>query len=106
VIVVTSFLAETYALTAATIADIATRARSAAEEASRAGTPVRYLSSIFVPQDEMCFHLVEAGSAVAVRAVIERAGFSPDRIVEAYLWCGVEASDRREEIDDATADVP
>jgi hypothetical protein len=103
---VTSFLAETYASAAATIADIATRAGSAAEEASRAGTPVRYLRSIFVPQDEMCFHLFEAGSAVAVREVIEQAGFSPDRIVEAHLWCGVEACDRRKEVDDATADLP
>jgi hypothetical protein len=88
---VTSFLAEVYAPAAARIADIATRARSAAEEASRAGTPVRYLRSIFVPQDEMCFHLLEAGSAEAVREVIGRAGFSPDRIVEAHLWCDAEA---------------
>jgi hypothetical protein len=87
---VTTFLAEVYAPAAARIADIATRARSAAEEASRAGTPVRYLRSIFVPQDEMCFHLLEAGSAEAVREVIGRAGFSPDRIVEAHLWCDAE----------------
>jgi hypothetical protein len=90
----TSFLAEVYAPAAARIADIATRARSAAEEASRAGTPVRYLRSIFVPQDEMCFHLLEAGSAEAVREVIGRAGFSPERIVEAHLWCGGEAGER------------
>lgn len=91
----TSFLVEAYAPAAARIADIATRTRSAAEVASRAGTPVRYLPSIFVPQDEMCFHLLEAVSAVAVREVIRRAGFSPDRIVEAHLWRDVEASERR-----------
>ena len=90
----TSFLAEVYAPAAARIADIATRARAAAEEASRAGTPVRYLRSMFVPQDEMCFHLLEAGSAEAVREVIGRAGFSPDRIVEAHLWCDAEAGER------------
>jgi hypothetical protein len=90
---VTSFLVEAYAPAATTVADIGRQARSVADEASRAGTPVRYLRSIFVPADEMCFHLVEAGSAEAVRETIERAGFSMDRIVEAHLWCDVEAGE-------------
>src|SRR6187399_280169 len=40
----------------------ADRARLAAEELALRGTPVRYLSSIFLPEDETCFHLYEACS--------------------------------------------
>jgi hypothetical protein len=88
--VVTSFLVETYAPAAAGIADLGARARSARTTASPAGTPVRYLRSIFVPGDEMCFHLFDARSAEAVREAIERVGLSPDRIVEAHTWYGVQ----------------
>jgi hypothetical protein len=80
------FLVEGYAPAAATVADIGRRARAVADEAARAGLAVRYLHSIFVPEDEMCFHLVEARSAEAVRALTWFGGFSPDRIVEAHTW--------------------
>ena len=55
----------------------------AAEELTRRGTPVRYLSSIFVPEDETCFHLFEATSADAVREVAQRAELSFERVLEA-----------------------
>lgn len=38
----------------------AERSRIAAEELTREGTPVSYLRSIFVPEDETCFFLYEA----------------------------------------------
>jgi hypothetical protein len=91
---VANFLVEAYAPAATAVADIGRRARSVADEASRAGFPVRYLRSIFIPADEMCFHLVEAGSAEAVQQMIGRADFSPDRIVEAHLWSDDEACER------------
>jgi hypothetical protein len=61
----------------------AERARRAAEELSNQGTSVRYLRSIFVPDDETCFHLYRASSAAAVRAVASRAGLRFERISEA-----------------------
>jgi Protein of unknown function (DUF4242) len=60
----------------------AERARLAAECLTRAGTPVRYLRSIFVPQDETCLVLFEAASADAVRAAARRAALPFDRVVE------------------------
>jgi hypothetical protein len=58
------------------------RARIAAEELSREGTPVRFVRSIFVPEDETCFYLCEAASNDAVRQLAKRAGLSFDRVVE------------------------
>ena len=78
-----SFLVETYTPAAVVLAEIEERARRAAAELQQAGTPVRYVRSIFVPDDETCFHLFEALSAEAVRKTSERAGLSPQRIVKA-----------------------
>jgi hypothetical protein len=61
----------------------ADRARRAAEELTRRGTPVQYLSSIFVPEDETCLHLYEALSADAIREVAQRAELSFERVLEA-----------------------
>jgi Protein of unknown function (DUF4242)/Putative mono-oxygenase ydhR len=61
----------------------AERARSTAEAMAREGLPIRWLRAIFVPEDETCFYLFEAGSAELVRAVGERAGISFDRVLEA-----------------------
>jgi hypothetical protein len=61
----------------------AERARRAAEELSRQGTAIRYLRSIFVPDDETCFHLYRASSVEAVREVGSRAGLQFERISEA-----------------------
>jgi hypothetical protein len=61
----------------------AAKARSAARALTREGTPVRYVRSIFIPDDETYFHLFEGPSAEAVRMASERAGMSPSRIVAA-----------------------
>lgn len=58
------------------------KARRAAEQLTREGTPVTYLRSIFVPEDETCFHLYEAISADDVRKAAWRAALSFDRVVE------------------------
>ena len=62
------------------VARSAERARLAAEELTRQGTQVRYLRSIFVPEDETCFYLFEASSAGAVREVGARAALLFDRV--------------------------
>jgi hypothetical protein len=59
------------------------RARQAADELAREGAAVRYLRSIFVPEDELCFHLFESPSPQAVRAALARAELEYERIVEA-----------------------
>ena len=59
------------------------RLRAAAAQLSREGTPVRYLRSLFLPEDETCFHFFEAVSAAAVGEASRRAELTYDRIVEA-----------------------
>ena len=62
----------------------AERARAAAENLSDENVPVRYVRAIFVPEDETCFFLYEAGSAEAVREAARRAGLGDERIAEAH----------------------
>jgi hypothetical protein len=61
----------------------ATRASVAADEVSREGTPVRYLRSIFVPEDETCLLLYEAESPSAVAEAALRANLQFERVTEA-----------------------
>jgi hypothetical protein len=79
------FLAEAYVsrTDADVVAHCATRAQRGAEALTREGTPVRYLRSIFVPDDETCFYLLEAASVDGVRALADRAGLHFERIAEA-----------------------
>lgn len=65
------------------VEDGAERARRAAEELTAEGTPVRYIRSVFVPEDETCFCLYEAAAIEDVRAAAERAGLPDGRIAEA-----------------------
>lgn len=67
-----------------TVERCAERARTAADALSRSGTPVRYLSSIFVPDDETCFLLYEAHSAEAVEAAARRARLPFERVLAAH----------------------
>jgi len=56
------------------------RIRSAADALSAAGEAVRYLRSIFIPDEEVCLLLFEADSAELVKALTERAGVDADRV--------------------------
>jgi len=60
----------------------AERARLAAEELTRERRPVRYLQSIFVPDDETCFLLYEAESAEAARQAAALASIAFERVSE------------------------
>jgi Protein of unknown function (DUF4242) len=66
-------------------------ARRAAEQLTREGRPVRHLRSIFVPEDETCFHLYEAACASVVQEAARRASLPFDRVAEAVV-------DSREEL--------
>lgn len=57
-------------------------ARTASAQLSRQGTPVRFVRSIFVPEDETCFHLYEAASAESVREAARRAALPFERVTE------------------------
>ena len=83
---VTNYLVEAYLshCDCDRLAEVAARVRTAASEVSTtAGTAVRYVRSIFVPEDETCFHLFEGESVEAVRAASARAQLTFARVVEA-----------------------
>ena len=50
--------------------------------------PVRHVRSFFVPEDETCFHVVEARSIETTVEISRRAGLLPERIVEAEAAAG------------------
>ncbi len=52
---------------------LATRARASAAALRQEGTPVRFVRSIFVPEDDTCFFLFEAPSEEAVTEAGRRA---------------------------------
>jgi hypothetical protein len=78
------FLVEAYAprINKQTCAQLEQHAREAVRALAAEGRQIAYLSSIFIREDETCFHLFEAGSAADVEAVSARAALSLTRIVE------------------------
>jgi Protein of unknown function (DUF4242) len=78
-----SYLLEAYTPASALLEELEARVRSAAAELSESGTPVRYVRSIFVPEDEICFHVIDGPSRAAVVETARRAGISTTRIAEA-----------------------
>jgi hypothetical protein len=81
----TEFLLELYVAktNCAAVVEGATRLGSAAAQVTAEGTAVRVVRSIFVPQDETCYVLVEAATADAVRETAARAALPVERVVEA-----------------------
>ena len=61
------------------------RLREAAADLTAEGRPVRIVRSIFVPEDETCFVLVETAEADTVRETARRAGLPCERVVEATV---------------------
>jgi hypothetical protein len=55
-------------------------ARAAAENMRREGTPIRFLRSYFLPEDETYFCLYEAGSIDDVAEASQRANLAVARI--------------------------
>lgn len=81
----TSYVVEAY-LSRLCVEDLVAlerRARRAAAAVTRAGQPVRYVRSVFLPEDETCLHFFEAASAEAVGQATKRAEIPFERIVEA-----------------------
>jgi uncharacterized protein DUF4242 len=82
---VTEFLLELYfsRSDAAAVELGALRAREAAEELRLEGVAVRYVRSIYIPEDETCFLVYEANTSDAVRRAASRASLSSGRILAA-----------------------
>ena len=85
-----SFLVETYLArgNAGERAARERRARSAAGELARERTDVRFERSIYVPEDEICFFVFEAGSSREAALAAERAELGAIRVVEAIASGG------------------
>lgn len=61
---------------------------AAADELTREGRGVRLERSFFVPEDEVCFYLLQADSDDAVHEATRRAGLHIERVVEAVSKFG------------------
>ena len=59
------------------------RARTVAEELTRAGNRVSFDGSIHVPEDEICFFVFDAPSARGAALAAQGARLDPMRVVEA-----------------------
>jgi hypothetical protein len=75
----------------------ATRAAETVARAVAGHGEVRYLRSLFIPQDETCFHLLEAPSTKAVLAAAAGAAIRFGRVVEAKEICAEQSAPREEE---------
>jgi len=84
---VPSYLVETYLAHGQTGERAARerRVRAAADELSQGATRVRFDRSIYVPEDELCFFVVDAPSPREVALAARHAGLDPIRVVEADL---------------------
>ncbi|MFN0156201.1 MAG: hypothetical protein ACKVUT_17645 [Gaiella sp.] len=86
----TGFILETFA-TGATGDDLDTlsaRAAGAVAAVDADGDPIRLLRSYFVPADELCLLVFEAGSLRAVEQAATLAGLRIGRVVEALVHHG------------------
>lgn len=79
------FLVELYVPNsdASAVAAEAERARRAADELSVEGATIRYVRSIFVPDEETCFFLFEAESSSVVSEAARRAALRFERVAHA-----------------------
>jgi hypothetical protein len=67
----------------ADIRDATERARQATQQLRREGQQIRFLRSIYVPEDGACFFLYEGSSARAVKAAALLAELGVMRVDEA-----------------------
>jgi hypothetical protein len=79
-----SYLVETYLARgdAGERTALEARARSAADELSRAGTRVSFERAYHLPEDELCFFVFAAPSSRDATLAAERARLGPIRTVE------------------------
>jgi len=85
-----TFLVEVYAaaVTREELAAAIARAELIAGELRRDGEQVEYLGALFVPGDEVVFHVIAARDIGLVRALCSRSSVTSERIVESVLIGG------------------
>ena len=88
----TTFLLEVYVSSSGPSPDVGKVARAVAGRGE-----VRHLRSILIPQDETCFHLLEAPSTEAVVAAAARASIRFGRVVEAIQMCADRSAPTKED---------
>ena len=71
------------------------RVEAAARAAAAAGDPVHHVRSIYIPEDEACFSLIEAPSVAAVERLLTRAAVTSIRVASAVTVDGGPATPRR-----------
>jgi Protein of unknown function (DUF4242) len=76
----------------ADVQEAAARARAVSEQMWREGEQVRFLRSIFVPEDDACFFLYEGPSAQSVKTAALRARLGVRRVEAALRLDGEETS--------------
>jgi hypothetical protein len=79
------YIVEAYVPTSqsASLGDRDVRLRAAAEEMAAEGTGIRYLNTLLIPEEEICFFVFEASSPEYVAEVSRRAEIGYERIVRA-----------------------
>ena len=70
------------------IHSLGARSRAASEELSRRGTAVRFLRSVFLPEDGSCLLVFEAASGEAVTEACKRAAIGVGRVSETLAPTG------------------
>jgi hypothetical protein len=68
-----TFVLETHVPGGSALIELEAQARSLGEAAMRAGLPVGYVRSIFLPGEETCFHVFRATSADVLASAARRA---------------------------------
>jgi hypothetical protein len=84
---VPTYLVERYwpGVTSELLLEALNRGQSVMEQMRTEGTPVRALTSILIPAEEVVFSIYEGPSAATVRQLNDRAGIPVSRIVEAVM---------------------
>src|SRR5262245_1785955 len=78
-----SFIVELYVPRASSLARARATARPVSEAARRSGLELRHVRTLFVAEDETCFHVFEAPSRETLAAAVRDAGLTGARIAEA-----------------------
>ncbi len=77
------YVAEFYLPRGASLDSVVRRAKAGAADAVSSGYQIRFVEAIFVPPDETCLIMYEAGSADQVSFAGIRSGLDFDRVSEA-----------------------
>ena len=79
-------MVEMYAAKGSELDRLVREASEAESEMRRAGVDVRYVRTILVPDDEICFHLFDGSSLEAIRQARRRTPLEGGRGVAAVTW--------------------